>query len=296
MTITTGFGAVLVMLLWALCFPLITIGLNYSPPMVFATFAATLAGLVLLSAAQYLKRPPIQGASIWGGIVLVGFTLTSIGLFGMYYGGGRVSPGLATVISNTQPLIAAILASFLLGENLSRGQKFGLLAGFLGILLIGIPSLSGSDSQSIGVIFILIGATGIALGNVVLKRLAGRVDTLRAMGWQLIIGAIPLAVISVATENITAVTLTLPFIMSLMALSVFVIAMPFALWFMLLQRTTLSQLNAFTFLTPIFGLIIGAVFFAEQLHAYEIMGIVLGFIGISAVSLQSKKVWKICLN
>lgn len=247
-----------------------------------------MTGAVLIAAAHWLKRPAIPDRSVWGAIVLVGLTATSLGFFGMFYGGGRVSPGLATVIANTQPLIAAVLALVFLHEHLSVVQRWGFAAGFGGIVLIGAPSLSGTDSQLLGIVLILIGAIGVAVSNVALKRLAGRVDILRAMGWQLLIGALPLAVLAVAIEDVGAVSWSLRFFLTLVALSVFGTSAAFVLWFALLRRASLSQLNVFTFLTPIFGLIMGVVFFAERLHALELAGIGLSLLGIYGVSRPAK--------
>jgi drug/metabolite transporter (DMT)-like permease len=114
--------AVLVMFLWALCFPLISVGLAASPPMAFAALRAALSGAVLLAVAQCLGRPAIEGTSNWAGVALVGLTATGVGFFGMFYGGGRVSPGLATVIANTQPLIAGALAWGFLTNTCGRSN------------------------------------------------------------------------------------------------------------------------------------------------------------------------------
>lgn len=284
--LSTGLAsqAVLIMLLWAACFPLIKIGLTDSPPMFFAALRAVVSGVVLLVAAHWLRRPAIKGRSVWAGIVVVALTATSLGFFGMFYGGARVSPGLATVITNTQPLIAAVLAWWLLGERLSALQLWGLLVGFAGIVLIGIHGLSGSDSQLQGIIFILIGAVGIAVSNVVLKRIAHRVDSLRAMGWQLLIGGVPLAVLALAIEDPNAIDWSWIFILNLLVLSVLGTSAAFALWFALLRRASLSQLNVFTFLTPVFGLIIGVLWFDEKLSGSTMAGIILSLVGIYLVS------------
>lgn len=283
-----AFGAILVMFLWATCFPLINVGLAYSPPMAFAALRAALSGAVLIVVAEWLGRPAIADRASWGSIVLVGLTATSLGFFGMFYGGVRVSPGLATVIANTQPLIAALLAWGFLNEHLSVLQRWGLAAGFGGIVLIGAPGLSGTDTQLLGIVFILMAAVGIAVSNVALKRLAGRVDVLRAMGWQLLIGALPLGVLAVSIEDIGSIDWSWRFVADLIVLSVLGTSAAFVLWFDLLRRSTLSQLNVFTFLTPIFGLIMGVAFFAEQLHVLELAGIGLSLLGIYAVSRPAK--------
>ncbi len=256
--------------------------------MVFAALRAGLSGAVLLVAARWLRRPPVSGRSIWGGIVLVGLTATSVGFFGMFYGGARVAPGLATVIANTQPLIAAVLAFWCLNEHLTARQRWGLAAGFGGIILVATPGLSAPGPQLLGMLLILVAAAGIAVSNVALKRLAGRVDILRAMGWQLVIGAVPLAVLALTTEDLLAVGWSPLFALNLIALSGLGTSAAFALWFWLLRRSTLSQLNVFTFLTPIFGLMMGVLLFDERLHGIEVAGIGLCLMGINLVSRTTK--------
>lgn len=284
---TIAAGAILVMVLWALCFPLIATGLASSPPMSFATLRAAIAGLALLAIAELAGRPAVSGGSVWSGLVLVGLTATSLGFVGMFYGGARVSPGLATVIANTQPLIAAGLAWAFLDEALSMIQRLGLAAGFGGIVLIGAPGLSGSPSQLSGVALILAAALGIAISNVFLKRLAGRVDPLRAMGWQLLIGSVPLGVLALAVESPAEIAWSWSFVANLLVLSLAGTAAAFWLWFVLLRQAALSRLNVYTFLTPIFGLLIGQVFFDEQIHALALAGIVLSVLGIAAVNRPS---------
>ena len=176
---------VLVAFLWALCFPLISLGLESAPPLTFAGLRAVIAGVVLVVIAFLLRRPLPRGGRIWSGLVLVGLSATSLGFFGMFIGGGRVDPGLATVIENTQPLIASVLAWIILGEALGPGRRLGLALGFTGILLIALPRLLNLEGvgSPIGIVYLLGGACGVALGNVLLKCLAGRADPLMVVGF-----------------------------------------------------------------------------------------------------------------
>lgn len=277
-------ATVLVMLLWALCFPLIRVGLRYAPPMTFAALRAALSGIVLVLTAEGLRRPAVPDAGAWVSILVIGLTATGIGLFGMFHGGGRVAPGLATVISNTQPLIAAGLARGFLGERLAKIQYWGLAAGFAGIVLIALPALTASRSEIEGLAYILLSAVGVAISNLLMKRLTGRVDALRAMGWQFLAGSVPLALLSLSTEHFQAIRWTPAFIATWLVLSILGTSASYALWFFLLKFASLSQLNVFTFLTPIFALAAGAVFFAESVHGIEWAGIGLTFLGISWVS------------
>lgn len=59
LTTTTKIG--MAMLPWALCFPWITAGLQYSPHLTLATLRAVLAGATLVVVAVLLRRSFLRG-------------------------------------------------------------------------------------------------------------------------------------------------------------------------------------------------------------------------------------------
>lgn len=209
-----------------------------------------------------------------------------MGFGGMFLAGGIVSSGLATVLANAQPLIAAGLAYVILNERLGPRRRVGLLLGFAGILLIALPSSGpeNTNSSPLGVGYVLLGALGVASGNVLLKRLAGQMDMLMAIGWQFILGGLPLYVAAQFFEAPVQVMWNPAFVVVLLALGLLGTALALLLWFALLHRSELNRLNTFTFLTPAFALIIEAIFFNERLGLVEGGGIVLILLGLLWVS------------
>lgn len=151
------------------------------PPLIFAGLRSIIAGVVLVVIALLLSRPLPRGGRVWLGLVLVGLSATCLGFFGMFIGGGQVSPGLATVIENTQPW--------------------------------------GRD-----------------------------------------------------------------FLFALLTLSLLGTALASLLWFRLLHRASLGRLTTFSFLTPVFGLILGLTLFGERLGGVEILGIVVALFGVWQVT------------
>lgn len=85
-----------------------------------------------------------------------------------------------------------------------------------------------------------------------------------AMGFQLLIGAAPLALLSVLTEDVSSLTWSREFVLVLVVLSALGSSLALWLWFEALERVELNRANAFTFLVPIFGIAIGAAFFGER--------------------------------
>lgn len=274
-----------VMLLWASCFPLITIGIEYAPHLTFAALRAEIAGATLVGVAVLLGRPRPRGTRTWFLLGIVGLGATSLGYFGMFHAAEYVSPGIATVIANTQPLLAASLAALLLGEKLSKWGALGLALGFSGIVAIATPQLvsSAAGTYAFGFALIIMAALGVTISNVAIKKIARDVDPLFSMGLQILIGGLPLAVIAGLTENPLGIVWTNQFIATLLLLSIFGSALVYWLWFRLLENVPLTRANAFSFLIPVFGLAIGAVFFGEALGWMELIGIAMTMIGIVLV-------------
>jgi len=286
MTVFNAFRIVAVMLLWAACYPLLTIGITLAPHLSFATLRAVIAGLVLVGLACALRRPFPRDAAVWGTLIVMGLGGTSLGFLGMFHAAEFVSPGIATVIANTQPLLAAGLGGIILGERLSRRGKAGLFLGFLGIVVIAAPQLfgSGGDSYAIGIAYIVLAALGVTVSNVMIKKITGRVDLLMAMGLQFLIGSIPLAFVAGIMEDPAAIQWSFIFIAVLFALALFGSALVYVLWMSVLSEVPLNQANAFSFLIPVFGLTMGVLFYGETLGFLKFLGILLAIVGVVLVT------------
>lgn len=284
-----------VMFLWAICFPLIVLGLPHAPHLTFAALRGFLAGIALLIPALIMKRRQPDDLKTWLMLTAIGLGATTLGFFGMFHASEFVSPGIATVIANTQPLMAAVLAAAVLKEHLDGKGKTGLFLGFFGIVLIALPSLFSDTggAYGLGIFYIILAALGITVSNVLIRHMAGRIDALSAMGWQLVIGSIFLAVIAFFTEDMSAVTWNVPFVFSLLGLALPGTALAYWLWCRVLGQIELSRANAFSFLVPIFGLALGVMFFQEKIGALTAGGIGLTILGIVLVNWPKGKIDKI---
>lgn len=240
--------------------------------------------------AMIFRRPFPRGWRTWLTLGIVGIGATSLGFLGMFHAAEFVSPGLASVIANAQPLLAAILGVAWLGERLPKVGWVGLLIGFMGILVIALPQLlnGGQEGSAIGFAYIVLAAVGVTVSNVAIKSIAGEVDGLFAMGLQLFIGSVPLAIASFALEDQGAIQWNAVFAASLLGLALFGSALVYWLWFSVLEDVELNRAIVFSFLVPIFGLSIGALFFGELLSVVQFSGIALVILGIVFVNLKGR--------
>jgi drug/metabolite transporter (DMT)-like permease len=274
---------VMVALLWAICFPFIVIGLPDAPPLLFAALRAFLAGglLVFVCTAQRHRGTYQLNPRNLLHLGLIGLSYTALGFGGMFLGAGHLSPGLATVLAGTQPLIAAAIAAIWLGETLKAKGIAGLVTGFLGVGLLSWPGFGGNnDGYLWGITWVLMAAIGTAIGNILLKKEAGG-SIAAPMAIQLLFGGGMLLFASAMAGEHWKVDWTARFTGSLLVLSALATAAMIFLWFRLLARAPLNQLNVFSFLTPVFGLLIGFLFFDERLQLAQALGILVVTFGIA---------------
>jgi len=277
--------AILVMFLWAACFPLIVLGLQDAPHLHFAALRALLAGVVLLLVAVALRRPLPRGMKTWLQLGWIGLGATTLAFLGMFHASAYIAPGLATVIASTQPILAAVLGYLLLSERLDKFSIVGLFFGFVGIVLIAWPETNteGTD-YAMGLGYLLLAAMGITVSNVFIRRVAGSVDAIMAMAIQLLIGAVPLTLAAVIIEDTGDIAWTGEFIISLLSLSLAGTALAYWLWCKVLETTELYRANVFTYLVPALGLLMGVLFYDERIGITTVFGVLLTLGAISMVN------------
>lgn len=287
----TYFILILVMFLWSVCYPLISLSLPYSPLILTAFFRSVMAGVVLLLIAITLGHRAPKKVSEWVIIVMIGLTATSIGFWGMFYAGSLISPGLATVLTSMQPLIASILGWYFLDEKINRNIIAGLTMGFLGIIFLSINSITiGNINILVGMLYVLGAAIGIAISNVLLKKLSSTACPFYVMGLQLLIGSIPLGLMSLTAGEFSQFQFSYVYMLVLVVLAIFGTALPFVLWFWLLQKNPLYRMNVFSFMTPIFGLLIGYLYFSESLVLLQWLGVFIVSLGVYLVNASPREV------
>ncbi len=276
--------------IYAVCFSIIKAGLAYAPPLLFAGLRTIIGGMPLLFLAVALRQPWLPPRRQWRWIVVLALTATTLTFGAMFLSPGRTSAGLASVLGNLQPLFAVLLAAFVLGERMTRFKLLTTALGVAGILLISYQVFSTPGSNEIsGAILALTASAATAVGNVVFKHMNAQNDFLAVTAWQLILGSIPLFLLSSLFEQHQKILWNVEFVGVLLFLALVGTALLNSAWFWLLQRNEVGSLSLFLFLIPVIGLVIGAFTFRERITVLELLGSALAVGGIAVNTVATRK-------
>lgn len=253
-------GAIALMLMlclsWGFNQIAVKLALPDIPPLLQGTIRSGCALPVLLLIAR------ARGVKIFASDGTLGAGLFAGLLFGVefvliYRGLKLTSASRAVVFLYTAPFFVALGSYQFLGERLRAAQWGGLGLSFLGVALaIGIPQANVDANVVWGDLMIVGGGALWAATTLLVKTTSLlRAAPEKALGYQVAM-SIPILGLAAWLSGETLTRLPGPLALSLMAYqAVWIVGLTFLLWFSLVKTYSASQLSAFTFITPLFGVI-----------------------------------------
>ena len=204
-----------------------------------------------LRGVKFFERDGTLGAGLLAGVLFgAEFVLIFRGLL-------LTSASRAVVFLYTAPFFVALGSYQVLGERLSGVQLGGLALSFLGVALaIGVPQADVDANVLLGDLMIVGGGAMWAATTLVAKGTRLRfVAPEKALGYQVAV-SIPILGLAAWLSGETLTRVPGPLALSLMAYqAIWVVGTTFTLWFALVKTYSASKLSAFTFITPLFGVV-----------------------------------------
>jgi drug/metabolite transporter (DMT)-like permease len=191
-----------------------------------------------------------------------------------------------TLYIYTAPFVVAAGAHWLLpGERLTRVKTLGLVCAFTGLALAFADGLRlPTRRELLGDVMALGAAVLWGATTLVIKAHPRRVGPHKTLFHQLVVSAVLLTAGSLVSGEARVGALTAP-VLAAVAYQVVVVAfVSFLAWFWLLARYPASNVTAFTFWTPIFGMLAGWLLLAEPVSPALAVSILLVAAGIWTVN------------
>lgn len=251
-------------------------------PFTMAGLRFLLAGGVLLLALR-LRGHALPTPRQWGASALTGFLLLSVGNGAVAIGQQTLPSGVAAVVVGSMPLWAALFAG-LWGQWPGRAERWGLLLGFGGIVLLNAGG--GLSGSLVGAIALLIAPASWAFGSVWSRRLPLPPGLMATAAQMLCGGAISLTLSRVLQEP-------LPLSPTPRALGAFVYLVvcgslvAFSAYGYLLRNARPALATSYAYVNPAVAVALGVVFAGEKLSPWTLLA--MGVILVSVLLLTRAK-------
>jgi drug/metabolite transporter (DMT)-like permease len=280
------FILIILTLLWGLNYPI----MKYSNQGVAPIFASTLRSIVasfcgLIYCLRKEEKLFHTDVRLFHG-VMVGL------LFGaefacIYLGLVYTDAARSSLFVYLSPFVVAIGAHFFLkGDRLTFLKIVGLVLAFTGIFVVfGRRPITGKSEMVYGDILQI--SAGVLWGATTLyiKRfMATRVEPIHTFLYQLFFSIPILLIVSILLEPKWIYRIDPYIIASLFYQSVIIAFMTYLIWFKLIHSYSVSRLSAFTFFTPIFGVLFSVLFLREELTVSLMVGLPMVSMGIFLVN------------
>lgn len=287
--ITAATGATF---LWGSAFPFIKLGyemLNIESndiyeQMLFAGYRFFLAALLILVFIRLTGKSIKYERSTLPDLFKIAVFQTFLQYI-FFYIGLSLSTGIqGSIIAGTTSFFQIILAHFMYKNDfLSWRKVIGLIVGFLGVVVVNMSSGITRIDFGLGEWLLLFAMFSGALGNILAKNGAAKMNILYMTAYQMMLGSIGLLSIAVFQTGLFPFTFDIRSIFVLLYLSI-LSAAGFLLWNTVMKYNKVGKVSIYLFFIPVFGVFLSSVFLNETLHLVVLIALILVVSGIIIVN------------
>jgi drug/metabolite transporter (DMT)-like permease len=207
--------------------------------------------------------------------------------FGMLY----TDSARSVVFVYLSPFVVAVGAHFFLkGDRLTLLKTLGLVIAFTGIVFVfyGKPKTAKPNMLIGDLLEITAGILWGATTLYIKRFMAGKVQPIHTFLYQLFFSIPILFGVSLILEPNWIYRIDPLILTSIFYQSVIVAFISYLIWFKLIHQYSVSRLSAFTFFTPIFGVLSGILFLGEEFTFSLMVGLPMVSVGIFVVNWREK--------
>lgn len=276
---------VLTVLFWAGNFNLARAVNADVPPLALSFWRWATAGLLLLPFAWQAMRQALPLLRVhW---LLVG-ALAALGVAGfnslVYVGLQTTTATNGVLLQTVTPVLTLLLASLILREHSSLRQWSGLALSLLGVLVIitraDVKVLQQLDF-TVGDLWMLAASLDWAMYTILLRKLPGGLKGLPILGFTVFFGALGILPFYLY-ESLTVQTM--PFtpvsVGSVLYVAIFPSLLSYLFWNHATQKLGAGRTGQFSYLLPVFGILLAVLFLGENLHFFHFVGMLLVAVGL----------------
>jgi drug/metabolite transporter (DMT)-like permease len=256
--------------------------LQYADPWPFTALRTGLGALSLFALLALLRRDLRLRQPLL--TFALGILQTTLGIGLLVWALQTGAAGRVSALVYTMPFWALMMGWMFLGERIRGFQWLAAVLSMAGLVLLLDPANLAASLQSK---LLAIGA-GIAwaASTIVAKKIRqrGPVDVINLTAWQMLLGSIPMVIISLVVTS-DPIEWSGTFVAALIYNVIPATAVAWALWLYVLQVLPAGVAGFGTLATPVIGISAAAIQLGERVSTVEAAGIAAILIGLLVLAL-----------
>ena len=265
-------GAMLCCALWGSATPFIKMGYkvmfdggkpDVSSTILFAGIRFAAAGFITIAIYSIARKKVLYPKKEnLDKVAIVALFQTVIQYFFFYIGLANTSGAKGTIISGSSSFFAIFISSLIFKqEKLTVKKVVACIVGFAGIIAVNLNGLDFNMNFT-GDAFVLFSSISLAFSSVLIKIFSKDEDPVVISGYQFMLGGAVMIIVGlIAGGKIDNFTLVGGAILVYLS---FLSAIAYALWGILLKYNPVSKVTIFSFMTPVFGVLLTKLMLPEE--------------------------------
>src|SRR3954469_21843013 len=242
---------------------------------------AALLWVVIRLAHQPLPREP----RMYGHLLVMAVVNITIPFLLITWAEQSVDSSLAAILTPPVPFFAIVLSAlFLHDEPMRVNGVVGLLVGFVGVVIITSPGLTGTGGSPVGELALLGAAFSYAVGAVYSRRNVRGLPPMVPAVFQVSFAAIFVTICALLFEHPWTATPDAEAIFSILWLGVFGSGIAYLLVFRLFTNWGATRTTLISYVIPPVGIALGFLVLNEPIDARIILGTGLVVAGVGLVN------------
>jgi len=266
--------------IWGSTYLGIRFALESYPPFLLAGLRFLIAGLLLLAVLR-VRGVPMPSLRQWRNAGITGVLLLGFGNGLVCFAEQHVSSGIAAVAVACVPLFIALFAGAY-GEWPSRMEVFGLVIGFVGVIVLNLGgSLSGTP---LGALTLIVAAICWAFGSAWSRKQdmpSGPMNTTV----QMLCASVALLLVGGLSGEKLPTHPSLHATLALAYLVVFGSIIAFSAYLYVLKHARPAIASSYAYVNPPVAVIFGALLADERVHALDLLGMAVILVGVGLITL-----------
>ena len=260
---------------WGSAFMFIKISADDFGPILLVNLRLLLAGALFLPFLLQ-KKYLAYFKSHFSGILILGIFSNAFPFTMFSYASLGATSNMLGILNGTTAFMTMVVAYFWLKESITPKQIFGIILGFLGILVLVNPANGSATLGASG--FALVGALSYSFSGVYIQKYQLNANKFVLIGWAMLFGGLLLTPLSFF--NLPDQMPDNNAIAALLWLGIVSTGIAYLGYIRLIEQIGAVRTSTVTYLLPVFSIIWGSIFLQEKITWIIFGGFIFVMIGM----------------